>query len=121
MSVCIGICGYIILTLYRQYKVSPIVVTFSTKSKLIETIPFPAVTICPESLADSRKFDFQKLENQILNDNYTADDMKFYDYARQVCYSASMSTLKNVSAIENATDFYKTLYNVKLILFIVFA
>lgn len=77
-------------------------------------LAFPAITICPETLADSRKLDLQKLEDHIRFKNYTAGDMKLYDYGSQICDRELAETFSKVDIIENATDLYKTLHDVKL-------
>lgn len=116
MAVCIGLSVYIVLVMYNQYKVSPIIVTFATKTTPIHNIPFPAVTICPNSLSNASKLNFSHLEDVLsLGDNYTDDDMKLYDYASQVCDSELNYTLSHVDIVENVTDFYETLYNVGLV------
>lgn len=109
MAVCVGTSVYIVLVLYNQYKVSPIIVTFATKTTPIHDIPFPAVTICPASLSVMSKLNFSKLEDVInLEENVTAEDIKLYEYASQVCIRG----ISNVNIMKNATDFYKTLLDV---------
>lgn len=116
MAVCIGLSVYIVLVMYNQYKVSPIIVTFATKTTPIHNIPFPAVTICPNSFSVVSKLNFSNLEDTLsLADNYTDEDVKLYDYASQVCDSELNFTLSNVNIVENVTDFYETLHNVRLV------
>lgn len=99
--------------MYRQYKVSPIIVTFATKTTPIHKIPFPAVTICPESIAVSDKLNFSKLENEFWSDgNLTRDERNLYEYASQICESVLATTFSKTNTIENATDFYQTLHEV---------
>lgn len=109
-----GLSVYIILIMYNQYKASPIIVTFATKTTPIHNIPFPAVTICPKSFSAEGQLNFSKLENLImLTENYTTDNMKLYDYASQICKTDQLSnTYSNIRFVENATDFYETLHKV---------
>lgn len=112
MGVCIGLSVYIVIVMYSQYKVSPIIVTFATKTTPIHDIPFPAVTICPETLSAASKLNFSELVNVMSSENYTAGDIKLYDYAVQVCDRGLVFGFSNVSITKNATDFYKTLHDV---------
>lgn len=98
--------------MYYQYQASPIIVTFATKTTPIYKIPFPAVTICPESLSVKTELNFGKLEDAIVADNITAEELKYYEYASQICNSDSEFAYSNDSIIKNATDFYHTLHTV---------
>lgn len=42
---------------YKKWVRSPVIVTFATKQTPIWQIPFPAVTICPETKAKSSVYD----------------------------------------------------------------
>lgn len=107
-----GLSLYVVLIMYAQYKASPIIVTFATKTMPIHKIPFPAVTICPDSFSVTSKLNYSKLEDMIYAENFTADDMRLYDYANQICSSEMDLRLSNVSIIRNSTDFYKTIHEV---------
>lgn len=106
--------------MYYQYKVSPIIVTLATKTKPIHKIPFPAITICPQSKSDARKLNFSTLEQSLSSDgNYTEQDFRNYQYASLICdREIFMKFYDNDFEIVNSTDFYKTIYEVSLATFI---
>ncbi|XP_037032181.1 pickpocket protein 28-like [Bradysia coprophila] len=51
-------CGYSIQNVYIKWDQSPVIVSFAEKSTPIWEIPFPAVTICPETKADTSQLNF---------------------------------------------------------------
>ncbi|XP_066137625.1 pickpocket protein 28-like [Euwallacea fornicatus] len=48
-SIVVVICIYFIANVYEKWNSSPVIVSFDTRETKIHSIPFPAVTICPES------------------------------------------------------------------------
>lgn len=42
-------CGRLILNVYNKWDQSPVIVSFDEKSTPVWEIPFPAVTLCPET------------------------------------------------------------------------
>jgi acid-sensing ion channel, other len=67
------LCGQLISELYSKWTESPVIVSFSEKATPITEIPFPAITICPETKADADLFRINEalnsLEANTLNDN----------------------------------------------------
>lgn len=51
-------CMYSILQVWLQWRGDPIVLTPDTKLQSIGLIPFPAVSICPYTIASAEKFNF---------------------------------------------------------------
>uniref|UniRef100_A0AAG5DG39 Pickpocket n=1 Tax=Anopheles atroparvus TaxID=41427 RepID=A0AAG5DG39_ANOAO len=51
-------CGRFIHNIYRKWDRDPVVVTFAEKPTPVFSIPFPAVTLCPEIKARKAEFDF---------------------------------------------------------------
>ncbi|XP_053668364.1 pickpocket protein 28-like [Anopheles marshallii] len=60
-------CGNLIYSVYRKWDREPVVVTFAEKPAPVFTIPFPAVTICPETKVRKKDLDFTKAY-QFYND-----------------------------------------------------
>lgn len=54
-------CAFLINQLYIKWDQSPVIVSFSEKSTPIYRIPFPSVTICPETKANKSMIDFTKV------------------------------------------------------------
>lgn len=53
--VALVLCGSLIKNVYTKWDQSPVIVSFAEKSTPVWEIPFPAVTICPET---KTKMDF---------------------------------------------------------------
>lgn len=60
-------CGLLIHQLYDKWDQSPVIVSFSEKSTPIYEIPFPSVTICPETKANKTMIDFTKAYHEMLS------------------------------------------------------
>ncbi|XP_031340945.1 pickpocket protein 28-like [Photinus pyralis] len=58
--VCV-LCVYSIRKSYLKWQNSPVVMTFATIERSIASIPFPAVTICPEAKFDPDTFNFTEM------------------------------------------------------------
>lgn len=64
-------CGQLIWNVYVKWDTSPVIVSFAEKSTPVWQIPFPAVTICPETKAKQTVFNFTDVYHQIF-DEYLA-------------------------------------------------
>uniref|UniRef100_A0A6E8W5Z6 Uncharacterized protein n=1 Tax=Anopheles coluzzii TaxID=1518534 RepID=A0A6E8W5Z6_ANOCL len=60
-------CGTLIHSVYIKWDKEPVVVTFGEKPVPVFTIPFPAVTICPETKVRKKDLDFTTAY-QLYND-----------------------------------------------------
>uniref|UniRef100_A0A182MXN7 Pickpocket n=1 Tax=Anopheles dirus TaxID=7168 RepID=A0A182MXN7_9DIPT len=60
-------CGRLIHSVYTKWDQNPVVVTFAEKPAPVFSIPFPAVTICPETKVRKKVLDFSKAY-QLYND-----------------------------------------------------
>ena len=49
---------------HKKWQKSPVIVSFAEKYTRVSEIPFPAVTICPETKARSSLLNFTHLYNQ---------------------------------------------------------
>lgn len=67
-------CGLMISEVLKKYKESPVVVGFATKDYPIFDIPFPSVTICPESKCSATKFNFTKVYYALSRQEDIDDD-----------------------------------------------
>lgn len=56
-----------ILRMYDKWQKAPVIVSFATKETPIFQIPFPAVTICPESKSDQTRLNYTKLTRKYFN------------------------------------------------------
>lgn len=53
---------------YNKWQKSPVIVSFAEKYTRVSEIPFPAVTICPETKARSSILNFTELYSRWVND-----------------------------------------------------
>lgn len=51
-------CGRLIMNVWNKWDQSPVIVSFAEKSTPVWQIPFPAVTICPETKSKQSVFNF---------------------------------------------------------------
>lgn len=56
---------------WDKWEDTPVIVSFSEKSTPVWAIPFPAVTICPETKAQIDKFNFTDTYRKILHQNHS--------------------------------------------------
>ncbi|XP_030745254.1 uncharacterized protein LOC115874287 [Sitophilus oryzae] len=102
----ICICGFFIRADYVKWDSSPVIVSFATKETPIYEIPFPAITICPETKADRRLHNFTELFIKIRNKTITKEELQQFALMNMVCTLNVSSQLKDLTNIlyENQTD-----------------
>lgn len=72
MAVSLYFCVTLVLRIYKKWENSPVIVTFATRETPNLMIPFPSVTICPESKSLPERFNYTKYY-RMLKDNETLD------------------------------------------------
>lgn len=60
-------CFYLIMKVYTKWDNSPVIVSFAETSTPIWQVPFPAVSICPETKSRQRVFNFTDMYHR-MND-----------------------------------------------------
>lgn len=60
-GVALYYCGHLVFNVYEERKRDPIIISFDQQTSSIYSIPFPAVTICPET----------KVKSSVLNMSHT--------------------------------------------------
>ncbi|XP_015838363.2 pickpocket protein 28-like [Tribolium castaneum] len=84
--ICLAACGYFIHAVYQKWDSSPVIVSFATTRTVIFDIPFPSVTICPESKVVPSIFNYtkvlQKKENWL---NVTEAENTNFTYMSLLC------------------------------------
>ncbi|KAJ3646105.1 hypothetical protein Zmor_023712 [Zophobas morio] len=58
-TICLLMCVFSIISVYRKWDQSPVIVTFATRGKPICDIPFPSITVCSESKVKYSVFDYR--------------------------------------------------------------
>lgn len=59
--ICLAACIYFIYVVYKKWDTSPVIVTFATRGTPIFDIPFPSVTVCPESKSVQSIFNYTRV------------------------------------------------------------
>ncbi|RZC37445.1 ASC and/or SET domain containing protein, partial [Asbolus verrucosus] len=58
LVISLSVCTFSIYQVYKKWEQSPVIVTLANSGRPIYEIPFPAVTICPESKSDESVFNY---------------------------------------------------------------
>uniref|UniRef100_A0A182QS19 Pickpocket n=1 Tax=Anopheles farauti TaxID=69004 RepID=A0A182QS19_9DIPT len=96
-------CGRLIQNIYRKWEQTPVIVSFAEKSTPVWQIPFPAVTICPETKTRSEYLNFTDVYLQ-MNETYREEmPDEIYDRFRAVAQVCDAHILRNVS-LNQTTD-----------------
>ena len=85
-------CSVLIYNIYNKWQLSPVVVSFAETSTPIWKIPFPAITICPETKNIKDELDYRKAYLAIITthgkpDNLSTDELHKLEALAQVCDS----------------------------------
>lgn len=97
LIVSVVTCSLMIYDAYEKWQISPVIVSFAEKSTPVWQIPFPAVTICPETKVLKEHLDFTKAYRMSTNDeqeNLTIDELKTLEAVAQVCDSHLFDKIK---------------------------
>ncbi|RZC36788.1 pickpocket protein 28 [Asbolus verrucosus] len=84
--ICLAACTTSIYAVYKKWERSPVIVTFATRATLIYNIPFPSVTVCPESKSVQKIFNFTKiLQKKEENIRLTPLESTRFEYMSLIC------------------------------------
>ncbi|XP_058456439.1 pickpocket protein 28-like [Malaya genurostris] len=82
-------CGRLIYTVYRKWEHEPVIVTFAQRPTPVFQIPFPAITICPDTRAKVEEFNFTKVYHLSVDSEtrktISARDMRKLQAMLQIC------------------------------------
>lgn len=81
-------CLTLILKIYEKWQLSPVIVSFAEKSTPVWQIPFPAVTICPETKALMKFVNFSGGYLAVhtgQKDTLTEDQLQGLEAVAQIC------------------------------------
>jgi len=84
------------MNIWNKWDQSPVIVSFAEKSTPVWQIPFPAVTICPETKAKQTIFNFTNAFQQIyelVNMTMTDDELENLKAVAHVCDSYLLARL----------------------------
>lgn len=78
-------CSYQIYETFKKWQESPVIVSIDEKSTPIWSIPFPAVTICPEILFKKSLFNFSTVKYYDLDNELTEQQIMFQNALFPIC------------------------------------
>ncbi|RZC40023.1 ASC domain containing protein, partial [Asbolus verrucosus] len=71
---------------YKKWERSPVIVNFANRGTPIDKVPFPAVTICPESkIVGQKKFNFTRLLLKKQQNLLTPEEKTTFQYMSLIC------------------------------------
>ncbi|XP_048520025.1 pickpocket protein 28 isoform X2 [Dendroctonus ponderosae] len=90
-NIVVAGCVYSITLVYEKWNDSPVIVSFDTRETKLDSIPFPAVTICPETKSVTSKFNYidvmLKLKGRKVDANITEIEKRYAEYMSMNCDS----------------------------------
>ncbi|XP_050514398.1 pickpocket protein 28-like [Diabrotica virgifera virgifera] len=85
-AIALSSCIYAILQVYDKWVRSPVIVSFATQETPIYSIPFPAVTICPESKSNQEVYSHTDMVKKFANNrSLTTKERNNVKYMSLVC------------------------------------
>lgn len=90
------------MEIHRKRTIQPVMISLAKSLSQTFEIPFPAVTICPETKATRTRFDFSRLASVDMN-NFTKDEMMSFEALYQVCDLSEYKFPENLTGIDNRT------------------
>nr|XP_049705408.1 pickpocket protein 28 isoform X1 [Helicoverpa armigera] len=84
---CVILCAGLIRKVYIKWNESPVIVSFAENPTPVWQIPYPAVTVCFETKAMQRKFNFTDYYHLYLSDkdNLTLEEQHLFEDISMVC------------------------------------
>ncbi|XP_072375957.1 pickpocket protein 28-like, partial [Diabrotica undecimpunctata] len=107
-TVTLVACIISIREVYKKWLRAPVIVSFATKETPIYSIPFPAVTICPETKSTQALYSHMGIVKKFLNkQNLTERERTVVDYMGLVCEENSYVKYSDKEVFTD--DFYRVL------------
>ena len=78
-------CSFLIIQVYDKWQINPVIVSVNEKSTPIWTIPFPAVTICPEIKFKRSLYNLSSVRYYDSNNNLSEQQIIFQNALQPVC------------------------------------
>jgi acid-sensing ion channel, other len=81
-------CSIMIHKIYDKWQLSPVIVSFAEKSTPVWQIPFPAVTICPETKVMMKYVNFTNGYNAFATNNtegLSEEELRGLEAVAQIC------------------------------------
>ncbi|XP_023310707.1 pickpocket protein 28-like [Anoplophora glabripennis] len=113
-AITLAACIVAIREVYQKWVRSPVIVSFATRETPIYKIPFPAVTICPETKSKQKLYNHTEIIRKLIEDqNLTSEERKLYDYMGLICKEEYGHDFSQADTFDE--DFFKELENISYI------
>jgi len=89
------VCGN---QIYVKWNVKP-EISFTEKLRPIRELPFPAITICPDTKFSKRFMDYDKIIMNISTQNITGKERELFEVAPQICGVNNFNEMINFTSI----------------------
>lgn len=117
---CVVLCAGLIRKVWIKWNESPVIVSFAENPTPVWQIPYPAVTVCFETKAMQRKFNFTEYYHLYMNqrDNLSLYEQHMFEDLTMVCddhlapangrkFSSGVDTVNNIKSVSpNLTEVF---------------
>ncbi|XP_055844560.1 pickpocket protein 28-like isoform X2 [Episyrphus balteatus] len=111
--ISISLCYYLIGNIFNQRTKTPVLVTFNEKVTPVWDIPFPTVTICPETKYHTSLFNYTEIFYKFqYEQNVTLEETFMWDAIAQTCILSSFFNYQPHSAFTKSSDLIKAMLTV---------
>ncbi|KAJ3647269.1 hypothetical protein Zmor_024794 [Zophobas morio] len=112
--ICLIACISAIYGVYRKWEGSPVIVNFANQGTPIYQIPFPAITICPESKSFQPVFSYTRtMQKMLSNASVTPAEHTTFEYMSLICkYQDKLNSSYSKPDIF-PDDFFETVHKIK--------
>ncbi|XP_055840673.1 pickpocket protein 28-like [Episyrphus balteatus] len=102
-------CYHLINNIWYQRQNNPVIVTFNEKLTPVWDIPFPSVTICPETKSHMNIFNYTKVYHKVMAlQNITEEEFYLWNGITQTCVT-SIFSFDGEATVANSSDLIKAI------------
>ncbi|KAK9883370.1 hypothetical protein WA026_001542 [Henosepilachna vigintioctopunctata] len=84
-AVSLYFCVSLITQTWLKWELSPVLVSFARSPTPVWSIPFPAVTVCPETKSRQRFFNYTNAYWNNMNKNISKEELDYFNTVSLVC------------------------------------
>lgn len=106
--------GWMAFDTWNKWRTSPVIISIARKPLSVWEIPFPAITICPESNVNYQLFNFTSAYNRLDSDaaSLTTEESNYFEALSQMCFTELFD--KNLSSSLDAADIASVIKSIRL-------
>ncbi|XP_044748640.1 pickpocket protein 28-like [Coccinella septempunctata] len=114
---CLSGCSFMIKEIVDKWNNSPVLFSLATMETPIYKVPFPAVTICPETKISRQCVNYStvlRLRNNGTLDRVPEEEMNYYDHMAPLCRLENHVNSSKDRSLEDFTSFLNECKSVDL-------